>query len=72
MRIDYTRIDLVGVDLVRIDLMGVPLLIIETRRVVRDSVASPGVFLETSQAPAIAYSTVQIASYSLGATGLSL
>ena len=39
------------------------------------AVASPGGvsgFLETSQAPAIVYSTVQLASYSLGATGSEL
>ena len=29
-------------------------------------------FLETGQAPAIIYSTVQLASYSLGATGSEL
>ena len=38
----------------------------------QESVASPGGFqgfLETSQAPAIAYNTVLPASYLLGATG---
>ena len=39
------------------------------------AVASPGGFqgfLETSQTPAIVYSTIQLASYSLGATGSEL
>ena len=39
------------------------------------AVASPGRFqgfLETSQAPTIAYSTVQLARYSFGATGTEL
>ena len=43
--------------------------------VVIEAEASPGEFqgfLETSQVPAIAYSTVQQASYSLGAIGTEL
>ena len=36
------------------------------------AVTSLGEFLETSKAPVIVYSTAQLASYSLGATGSEL